>query len=146
MKKLLILLLFLCSCATQKNIQSYSRIIDTTTILKDTVYITIPSYNYHSFTALPDTLKLETNIAKAYAYVDTTNKILVGGIQNKDTVYISKEILIPSRTIIKDSIIYEPIEVIKKEKYVPTIYKYSLYFSILIILLIGIYIFIKIKK
>ena len=84
-----------------------------------------------------DTLKMETTQAKAKAYVDTTLHLLRGSIENKnkaktevrevikfvertDTLYIDKPV---------------PYEVEKQVRYVPAIYKLSLIFMIVTIVL-----------
>ena len=49
-----------------------------------TIVVEIPKEVYHDYTNLLDTLKLETSVAKASAYVDTTHMILAGEIENKE--------------------------------------------------------------
>lgn len=80
--------------------------------------IYIPKERIVDVVAAYDTLKLETNMAKAEAYVDTTLHLLKGSIENKKGVqykYIYKD-----KIQVKDSIITKevpvPVEVVKEVK------------------------------
>lgn len=63
-----------------------------------------------------DTLKLETSLARAEAYVDTTNRVLRGKIENK--AGISTKIQYREKIVYRDSLIREPypVEVVKEVK------------------------------
>lgn len=92
-----------------------------------------------------DTLKMETSVAKAQAFVDTTTHTLKGSLENKKEIeykYIYKD-----RIEYRDSIVYEPkpYPVEKEVKYVPKVYKYSLIFTILSILILILWILKKLK-
>ena len=84
-----------------------------------------------------DTLKLETSLAKATAFVDTTNHILKGSIENKKEIeqkikYVYKDRIIRDTTYIKEP---APYEVEKKVKYIPTIFKYAMGWAIISLIL-----------
>lgn len=94
-----------------------------------------------------DTLKLETTQAKAKAYVDTTLHLLRGSIENKEQAKteVREVIRFVERT---DTLYIEkpvPYEVEKPVKYVPSFYKFCLWWFIGTVLLIAIYVFLKIK-
>lgn len=95
-----------------------------------------------------DTLKLETTQARAKAYVDTTLHLLRGSIENKDKAKteIREVIRFVERT---DTLYIEkpvPYEVEKPVKYVPSFYKFCLWWFIGTVLLIAIYVILKIKR
>ena len=95
-----------------------------------------------------DTLKLETTQAKAKAYVDTTLHLLRGSIENKDKAKteVREVIRFVERT---DTLYIEkpvPYEVEKRVRYVPSFYKFCLWWFIGTVLLIAIYVFLKIKR
>lgn len=105
-------------------------------IPKEKIVDVVPSY---------DTLKMETSLAKAKAYVDTTTHTLKGNLENKEgvkTKYVYKD-----RIQYRDSIQIKevPYPVEKPVKYIPKLYKWSMAFSIFIILLIAAWIYFKIR-
>ena len=126
---------FLClitaySCSVPKQVIIEKRIEyeyrDSTRIKDSTVVI--PIERIVDIVPDIDTLKLETSLARAKAWVESNT--LKGEIENKEQViykYIEKE-----KIVRKDSLIYEPkpypVEV--QVKYIPKIYKWSLVFSI----------------
>lgn len=69
-----------------------------------------------------DTLKMETSIAKAEAYIDTTNKVLRGKIENKKG--ISTKIEYREKIVYRDSIVTKPVPV-EVTKEVKTHYWYE---------------------
>ena len=66
---------------TKKTIQidhiTETHYVDSTRWHDSTIYYIVPIEKYRDYTSLLDTLKLETSMAKAEAYVDTTNNILM---------------------------------------------------------------------
>ena len=78
--------------------------------------------------ALPDTLEMETSVAQAKAWVDTTTNSLKGSLENKPDGVITKTVYLPSKEkiVYRDSIRKEPYPVyIDKVKYkVPPITKW----------------------
>ena len=94
-----------------------------------------------------DTLKLETTQARAKAYVDTSLHLLRGSIENKDKTKteVREVIRFVERT---DTLYVEkpvPYEVEKPVKYVPSFYKFCLWWFIGSVLLIALYVILKIK-
>lgn len=94
-----------------------------------------------------DTLKLETTQARAKAYVDTTLHLLRGSIENKDKAKteVREVVKFVERT---DTIYVEkpvPYEVEKPVKYVPSFYKFCLWWFIGSVILIALWIVMKLK-
>ena len=94
-----------------------------------------------------DTLKMETTQAKAKAYVDTTLHLLRGSIENKDKAKteIREVVKFVERT---DTVYVEkpvPYEVEKPVKYVPSFYKFCLWWFIGSVILIALWIVMKLK-
>ena len=79
-----------------------------TTIYKDSV-VYIPQETVKDVTSSLDTLRMETSMAKAKAWVDTTNNVLKGTLDNKQGLqykYVYKD-----RIVTKDSIVYNEVPV-----------------------------------
>ena len=123
MKKIVNIILFILlivGCGTIKPIpvETVINYKDSTivNVVDSTVYI--PVERIVDIVPVYDTLQLETTKAKAVAYVDTTNHILRGSIENKTGIeykYIYKD-----KIVVKDSIITKeiPVEVeVEKVKY-----------------------------
>lgn len=129
MKKLYFLLFFfiltIFSCKTpQPSVTTIVNRVDSTVITyKDsTIYTEIPVEKIVDIANLLDTLNMETSIAKAQAWVDTTTNTLKGSLENKDTV-LPKVVYLPSKVKVeyRDSIQTKeiPVEVIVEKKVVP---------------------------
>ena len=84
-----------------------------------------------------DTLKMETTQARAKAYVDTTLHLLRGSIENKDKAKTEVREVVKFVEITDTLYIDKPVpyEVEKQVRYVPSIYKLSLIFMIVTIVL-----------
>jgi len=82
-----------------------------------------------------DTLKLETEYAKAEAYLDTTNRVLKGSLENKSDVPVKTVIKWKEKILYKDSLVTKevpvPYEVTKEVKVIPK------FFWICLIIIIG---------
>lgn len=106
-----------------------------TTIFRDSI-VYIPVEKIKEIVPQYDTLHLETSLAVADAYVDSTTNTLRGNIENKKGIeykYVYKDRLVEIHDTIKvNKPVPYPVEVPKK--YVPQIYKYSMGFSIAVIL------------
>ena len=145
------LLIFSCSCP-RKIIEVEHRVethyVDSTVWHDSTIYHVIPIERYKDYTSLLDTLHMETAVATADAWVDTTANILKGSIENKNdsikTVVKWKEKFVyKDTTIIKEV----PVEVeVPKEivKY-PKLYWWSLGISIIMILYMILRVYLKLK-
>lgn len=143
-------LIVLGGCGTIRKVEIEHRTethyIDSTTWHVDTAYIDIPREVYRDYTALLDTLRLETGVARSWAAVDTTNMVLKGEIVNKEAT-LGKEILWKERVVYRDSLVKVdvPVEVeVVKEK-VPSWSWWSAGLNILGIVLLSILIWMKIK-
>lgn len=146
--------LMLLGCATIRPVP-----VQTTThaqtIVKDsirwkdsTIYVQVPIERYVDVVPVYDTLRLETELAQAEAYVDTLTRTLKGNIENR------KE---PFKTIIKyqdrkveirkDSIITKeiPVEVETIKKVVPRWCWYLLAFNLICLIAFGFYLYLKLK-
>lgn len=110
--------------------------------------VLIPKEYYRDFTTILDTLKLETSTASSKSWVDTTSRVLTGFIESKDNIkykYITKTEYITRDSIVTVNVPYEVV-VEKEIRYVPHIYKVSLYWLLIsIFFLIG-FLFTKFSK
>ena len=106
----------------------------------------MPIERYRDYTSLLDTLKLETSLAKAEAYVDTTNNTLKGSIENKKDS-IKTVIKWKERIVQKDSLVYKevPVEVEKEVTKYPKSYWWFMGFTILAALYVALKVYMKIK-
>lgn len=89
---LLLLLLLTVGCAANKKVtyiptQTIEKIEyrDTTIHVRDTIYVEIPKERVVEVVPELDTLKMETTVATATAYLDTNSRQLRGEIRNKNT-------------------------------------------------------------
>lgn len=82
-----------CSCATPKyiTVKEKEYIKDTVLIKADTVKVDIPVEVKVNVVPELDTLKMETSVAEAEAYLDTLTQTLKGTLKNKKTE-LKKEI------------------------------------------------------
>lgn len=121
---------------------------DSTIYHLDTVFVEIPREYYRDYTALLDTLYLESATAISRSYVDTTFNALRGELKAKDTV-LKKEIVYKERVVYRDSVVVEakeiPIEVEKVVTKIPKVFWWSVGFNILIILLVILKLYFKLK-
>lgn len=86
-------LLLVCSCGTPKyiTVKEKEYIKDTVILKADTVKVEIPKEVVVNVVPQLDTLKMETSVAEAEAYLDTLTQTLKGSIKNKKTE-LQKEI------------------------------------------------------
>ena len=135
------------SCSSSKPviiqpIETIYQYKDSTIIHTDTIHIDLPNESMTDVVIPTDTLHLETSIAKAEAYIDTTTNTLKGKIENKD-VPIEKEIRYEEKIIEKIVNKEIPVEVVKEVK----VKEKPWYFNILsIFALLGLATLIKIIK
>lgn len=153
MNKLLTILLsiLLCiSCGTVKpatNIETVYNYRDSVIVRVDSVKVDIPVERYVDIVNELDTLVLETSVAKAIAYADTSSRTLKGEIKNKPT-QLKKEVIYKDRVIekevYKDKPVYVEVEKVKTKHpfYEPILWL----FSLLSIIYIGIKIYGKTLK
>jgi len=141
-------------CATirpvpvQTTTQVQTVVKDSVRWMDSTIYVQVPIERYVDVVPVYDTLRLETELAQAEAYVDTLTRTLKGNIENR------KE---PFKTIIKyqdrkveirkDSIITKeiPVEVEVIRKVVPKLCWYLLALNVIGVLAIGVWFYLKWK-
>ena len=91
--------------------------------VRDSVYFRDTTVQYKvekeyvkDYTGLLDTLHLETGLAEATAWVDTSKSVLAGEIRNKEKV-VDIPVQVKEKIVVRDSIVYQdkpvPVEVIK---------------------------------
>ena len=153
MKKIipLVLCMLLTGCGTTKHIvtetQTIYNYVDSIKWHDSTIYTTLPLEAYQIYTNMLDTLKLETSLAAAKAYLDTTNKLLTGSIENKKDS-IKSQIKWKEKIVYRHSVVIKefPVEVIQEVKFLPKSYWIFLGFSILCLVYFGIKIYLKFIK
>lgn len=91
--------LLLVSCGTPKyiTVKEKEYIKDTVLIKADTVKVEIPKEVVVNVVPQLDTLKMETSVAEAEAYLDTLTQTLKGTLKNKKTE-LKKEIQVVEKT------------------------------------------------
>ena len=107
-----------CSCGTPKyiTVKEKEYIKDTVLIKADTVKVDIPVEVKVNVVPELDTLKMETSVAEAQAYLDTLTHTLKGTLKNKKTE-LKKEIQVVEKTkIVEHKVeVPVPVEVVKKK-------------------------------
>lgn len=106
------------------------------TVIKDSIRVVdLPVERIVDKVAVYDTLELETSFAKSRAWVDTTNHLLAGNIENKPQANVRVEY--KERLIYRDSIYIKevpvPYEVEKVVTEYPTSYWLLLLFAIMVL-------------
>lgn len=106
--------------------KEYVTVHDTTVLHADTVKIDVPREVIKEIVPAMDTLKMETGVAEAKAWLDTTSKVLRGQLKNKKSS-LEKEVFWKERIVYRDSIQYKdkpyPVEVVKERKVVPLFWR-----------------------
>lgn len=151
LKNIWILSIFLLwGCTKQVYIPTDTKHIieyrDSTIYLEKVVEVPVPVEKVVEVMPKFDTLKIETSVAEAECWADTTANVLRGRMKNKavnlkakvDTCFIIEYV---DKYIEKEVINEVEVPV----KYVPKIYHISMYFSIAVIAFIIAYIIYKIK-
>lgn len=124
---------------TTTNVQTTVR--DSVRWKDSTIYVKVPIERYVDVVPVYDTLRLETSLAKADAYVDTTTHTLKGHLENKRdsirTVIKYRDRVIET---VRDSLVVteKPIEVEVPVRYVPKWCRWLLGLNILTIIALGI--------
>ena len=146
---LLIVLLMLSGCSIIRPVNNPStqiNIKDSTIInIKDSTVI-IPVEKVINVVAYPDTLHLETSLAKAKAYVDTSTNNLKGEMENKKG-YTQKTRIEYRDRIIRDTTKIEiPVDRVVEKIVKPKNYNFLLWYFVSSLLILGLTLFFKIKK
>lgn len=148
----LFLLIFglIIGCSTAKVIAEKETIekivVKDSLIYRDSV-VYIPQERIVEIVPQLDTLFMEIETAESKAYLDTTNMLLKGELKSKKKEVVKYQTIIEYRDRTDTVYIKEPqpYEVIKKEKYIPSIFWWSLIGNIIVILYIVFRIYLKIK-
>ena len=152
MKKILIFivaaLLMSCTKTIYVPVQGENKIEyrDSVIHIVDSVKVPIPVEKVVEIVPELDTSRLETSIAYSEAFLDTKTRKLNHTLKNKETALKGK-----LDTIVRVEYINKYIEkvVVQEvpvpERYIPTLYKYSMWFSVIVILLVGVRLFLKFK-
>ena len=144
------ILIFLTSCSCFKNVprEEIHYVQKDSTILKivDSIRY-IPVERYVEIIPEYDTLKLETSLAQAKAFVDTTTHTLKGKIENKKGV--EKCVKIVEKYVEKCDTIYVKVpvtvEVEKPVKHIPKFFWGTLVYAVLLSLLFAVKIYLKLR-
>lgn len=94
--------------------------------LRDTlIKVEVEKASVSQFSGLLDTLRMKSSLAEATAYVDTSNYVLRGTLvqTGKVPVQVQWKERIVYRDSIRDREVPVPVEVVKRERYVPWIYR-----------------------
>ena len=120
-----------CGTTTQIPVETIYNYRDSVIVRVDSIKVDVPVERYVDIVNYADTLTLETSVAKAIAYADTTSHTLKGEIKNK-SIQLKKEIVYQDRVIekevYKDKPVYIEVEKIKTKHpfYEPILWLFSL--------------------
>lgn len=138
------------SCATVKYVpietETKTTQKDSIVYVRDTVEIPIERQVIKEVMPLVDTSYLSTDLAHSTAYLDTLERKIHHTLEQSGTVKAKIDtfytIKIVEKAVYKD----RPVEVEVPVKYVPSFYKFCLWWFIGTVLLVAIYVFLKIKR
>lgn len=121
-------------------------IVKDSLIYRDSI-VYIPQERIVEIVPQLDTLFMDIETASSKAYLDTTNMLLRGELKSKKKEVVKYQTIIEYRDRVDTVYIKEPqpYEVIKKEKYIPSIFWWSLIGNIIVIFYLGFRIYLKIK-
>ena len=150
---LLLMPLLFISCASIKQVPVQSIQRDSVVvkeILRDTVIIKeiVPQFvdRYVEIPIIPQDTLSEISTSYAVSTAGITNNQLHHTIKNKENIPIKiqyKDKIITNIEYIEKEI---PVEVIVEKRYIPTFFWYSLIFNVIVILIVGVKIWISIRK
>lgn len=121
-------------------------IVKDSLIYRDSI-VYIPQERIVEIVPQLDTLFMDIETASSKAYLDTANMLLRGELKSKKKEVVKYQTIIEYRDRVDTVYIKEPqpYEVIKKEKYIPSIFWWSLIGNIIVIFYLGFRIYLKIK-
>lgn len=138
------------SCATVKYvpIEKETKITqkDSIVYVRDTVEIPIEKQVIKEIIPLVDTSYLSTDLAHSTAYLDTLERKIHHTLEQSGTVKAKIDTFYTTKIVEKAVYKDRPVEVEVPVKYVPSFYKFCLWWFIGTVLLIAIYVFLKIKR
>lgn len=133
MKKLVLsFFIILVSCSPKivyvpTNTDTHIEYRDSVIYKVDTLKIAVPVETVKEVVPPMDTLKMETSVAEAKAWVDTTTNALKGVLKNKKTALSQPQVVYKEKIQYRDSLVKVevpvPVEVEKVVKVVPWIYR-----------------------
>ena len=104
----------------------------------DTLRIPVPVETIKEVVPQMGVLEMETSVAEARAWVDSTTKTLKGEMKNKKTELSQPQVIYKEKTVYRDSLVEKevpvPVEVEKRVPFVPFFWKF---FSVIGILAIA---------
>lgn len=126
---------------------------DSTRLVDSIIYVEIPKEKVMDIISQIDTSRLETSIAQAEAYVDTTSLMIIHTLENKDTA-LPERIVYKDRYITETKIVYRdsiqvkevPVKVEVEKKVYPKTYWWLLGFFVISIGILVVKIYLKFKK
>jgi hypothetical protein len=122
------------SCTSIRYIPIETKVIERDTLIKvDSIIVQLPIEVKNNNVPYNKKSVLETSLAKSEAYLDSTTNELKHSLENKPQSKLKADTVFKVK--IKEVEKQVPVEVIKEVPYIPNIYKYSLIFSILIIVI-----------
>lgn len=153
MKKILLFLVitfFVTACAATKPVvvqtkEEVKTILRDSVVIRDSIVIT-PIERIVDIVPQYDTLYLQTSLAKSKSWIDTTTHSLRGEITNKEQTQNKNRIEVKYINRVDSVFIKEPIPYPNPVPYVPKVYKWSLGFSIIVLLAVFGTIIWKIKR
>lgn len=137
--------LLLSGCGTTKYVpvKETEYVRDTVILKADTVKVDVPVEVQVNAVPKLDTLRMETSVAEAEAYLDTLTQTLKGTLKNKKTE-LKKEIQTVEKTKFVERKVEVPVEVVKCKNKIPVWTWYSLGFNLLFLFIL--FLRIKIKR
>lgn len=119
---------------------------DSLIYIRDTVEIPIERQVIKEVMPLVDTSYLSTDLAHSTAYLDTLERKIHHTLEQSGTVKAKIDTFYTTKIVEKAVYKDRPVEVEVPVKYVPSFYKFCLWWFIGTVLLIAIYVFLKIKR
>lgn len=151
MKRLLIPILLIlfnaCSMVREIPIETIEKIVVRDSLVYRDSIVYIPQEKIVEIVPQLDTLFMEIETAESKAYLDTTNMLLRGELKSKKKEVVKYQTIIEYRDRTDTVYIKEPqpYEVIKKEKYIPSIFWWSLILNVVGILVLAFRIYLKFR-
>lgn len=142
---LILFYFLLCGCGTTRYVpvKEIEHVRDTVILKADTVKVDVPVEVQVNVVPQLDTLRMETSVAEAEAYLDTLTQTLKGQLKNKKTE-LKKEIQTVEKTKFVERKVEVPVEVVKWKNRIPHWVWFSLGFNLLFLFIL--FLRIKIKR
>ena len=115
----------------------------------DTLRIPVPVETIKEVVPPMDSLKMETSVAEAKAWIDTATNTLKGEMKNKKTELSQPQVIYKERTVYRDSLVEKevpvPVEVEKKVPFVPFFWRFLSVIGLIALLILTLKIIFKFK-